>query len=275
MRTRTFDPIRALGKARPRRALVALVAPACAAALVLAASPALSAPTRTGSSPSITPRTGRPFVPEAGDWEGTAGGFPASFELRYAAGTSSPRGYVFDTVLALLPAGCPVSPAHYSEDLISAARPTPIQASGSFGLARLGFDGGLRGAGSALLSTRYRSGSCSGRLTWHMHPARRAAVQDGRWQATISGGEQAVFHVRAGGRLATAIALPAALARCGGPAGGVDLFIGTSGQAKLTRPDLRISIMFSGHSARGRIDGGRGCPGGPLRLAAQLQRLAR
>jgi hypothetical protein len=270
MRTRRFDPIRAFGDARRGWAVVAL---AGLSALAFSAAPALSAPTRAGSSPpSITPGTGRPFVPATGDWEGTVSGFPASFDVRYDARNPRAPGYAFDKVLALVPAGCPVNPARYAEDVISAARPSPIQASGSFGLARLGFDGRLQGPASAVLSTRYRSGSCSGRLTWHMRPARRASVPDGRWRATFGDGERAVFGVRSGGRLATAIALPAALARCGGPAGGVDLFIGPSGQATLNRPDLRISIQFSGPRAYGRIDGGRRCPGGSLRVAAQLQK---
>src|ERR1700742_4114909 len=60
----------------------ALTVAALAAAMATAtcAAPAPAQPSKP-TPPAVVPAQGRPFVPVQGDWEGTAGGFEASFNL--------------------------------------------------------------------------------------------------------------------------------------------------------------------------------------------------
>jgi hypothetical protein len=218
----------------------------------------------------IKPVHGAPFVPKLGDWEGRANGFPVSFELLSVPRFKTKLGllpYGFTNMVVLEPNGCPPNPGDYSEDAVTGGQPATLGRHGGFVLTRFGFDGGLAGTRSALLAKSYRlssGGRCSGRLVWHLHPANRAAVPDGRWKAHFSDGESSAFTVLAGGRLATKIALPHALARCGGPVGALDVFIGARGNAAFTQSKLQLGVHFSGASATGKLS----VPGASCRHAS-------
>jgi hypothetical protein len=250
----------------------------CAASLAIVAAPAVSAPAKAqpggqagpGSRASIRPHRGKPFVPALGDWEGTVNGFPASFDLRYD-GSRSGQKYGFDDVVALSPDVCPVTGTRYEVDVIASLRQTRLGGAGSLGLDGFGFGGGFTGAKTASLSKAYHLGSCSGRLTWRMHPSRRQPVQDGTWKLSFTDGESSQFQVVGRGRLATPITLPDELARCNQVSGEVATFIAANGAAKVSQPNVRLSMTFSRRSATGRLNGGgHGCPGGPFRLNAKL-----
>jgi hypothetical protein len=229
----------------------------------------------SGNHPSISVPGGGRFVPALGDWEGTANGFPASFRLSYGPDANGDLNYGLDRLVALRPAGCPVSSSRYSEDVISARRLNPFGAAGSLGLSRFKFGGAMQGARKATLSTRYRVGGCSGTLTWHMRPATRTPVQDGVWRLHYSGGGSSRFRVQSGGRLASQIDVPAALERCNGVSGQYDLFIGPNGRAGISRPRLRASIRFSRRGGSGQVDDpGGGCANGPFRFTVSGPRSA-
>jgi hypothetical protein len=222
----------------------------------------------SGNLPSISPAHGKRFVPALGDWEGTANGFPASFRLSYGRDSRGNLSYGLDTLVALRPAGCPVSSSRYAEDVISSTRVNPLGRAGSLGLSRFGFGGAMRAARTATLSTRYRLGSCSGTLNWHMHPATRTPVQDGLWHLHYPGGESSSFRVQAGGRLASQIDVAPALKRCNGVSGQYDLFIGPNGRAGTSQRGLRASIRFTRRGGSGQIDGaGSGCAKGPFHFS--------
>jgi hypothetical protein len=251
----------------PRRARVSTIA--CLAslgALALVASPALSA-----QAPTINPGQGKPFVPTLGDWEGTANGFPASFSLVHT-NRGGVRGYGINDVVALRPNGCPTASYRYSEAVIQSKLGAPLGSGGSLGLSRFGFGGNFVGARSATMSGRYRSGSCSGKLSWNMHPAKRTLVQAGAWRVRFADGESGSFNVLASGRLASSIEVPSALTSCDGVTGAVDLFIGTSGLAKVSQPNVHASIQFGRRSATGVFNaGGQGCADGPFHFTASLK----
>ncbi len=264
------------------RAAAVAVSVTAAVSLWVTASVALSKPAATSAqagspppsssaSPTITPRPGRSFAPTLGDWEGTAAGFPASFELSLA-GVRATSGYALNHVVALRPDRCPTTPGRYSEAVIEAARGLPVSPKGALDLERFGFGGRLHAPRAATLTAGYRSsGACSGKLVWHMHPVRRRSVDDGVWRLRFGDGETGRFHVLAGGRLVSSIRLPSALARCNGATGAIDLFIAASGLAQVSQPDVRAAIRFRRRTAIGTVDsGGRGCPGGPLHLTASL-----
>jgi hypothetical protein len=215
--------------------------------------------------PTVSSKSGHRFAPALGDWEGTANGFPASFRLRFGGAPSGGRTYGLDELVALSPVGCPVSSSHYAEHVLSSRLVNPLGRSGSLGLSKFGFGGDLFGARSATLSRRYRTGSCSGTLTWHMRPAVRRPVQDGLWQMRDAAGHSSVFRVQAAGRLATRIEIPAAVTRCSGVSGRLDLFIGPGGLATISQRRMRMSIRFTRRDGTGQIDG-RGCANGPLRF---------
>jgi hypothetical protein len=228
--------------------------------------------TSQGSSrPPITLRSGTSFRPTLGDWEGTVNGLPASFQLSY--GQTRSAGYGIDDLVALRPAGCPATAGHYVEDVIASTVATPLRAHGSLGLSRLKFGGSLSGGRTATLTRRYRVGGCTRTLRWTMHPATRRAVTDGVWKVSYNGGGSGRFHVLAGGRLATALAVPTAMTRCNGLAGKFDLFIGPSGTARLSQTGLRATIQFTRRGGNGRINSdGAGCAGGPFRFRVSLTR---
>jgi hypothetical protein len=268
-------------------ALAALAALAALGAGVFAAVPmsaASTSPSGTTSTapvaqvvtpkPSIRPHKGKSFIPALGDWEGTANGFPASFDLRYDPKLPHRRAvpqYGIAQLVTLRPSSCPVTRSRYRETLVTGKIPIEIGPYGSLGLSRFGFGGSFTKRVAATLSARYRSGSCSGTQTWNMRPAMRAQVDDGAWRMQFRDGESDGFNVQAGGRLATSIKLPQALTACNGIEGNVDLFIAANGRAQLSQRNLHVSMRFSRKTASGQLDtGGSGCPHGPIRFIAKI-----
>jgi hypothetical protein len=79
-------------------------------------------------------------------------------------------------------------------------------------------------------------------------------------------GERSTFHVRAGGRLATAIPLPRAIATCNGLQGRLDVFIGTQGGSAITESGVTLKLRFANGHASGTLSA-TGCHG-PLRATA-------
>lgn len=262
-----------------RRIMVVTAIAAFALALVgsipTGAQPRSAAAHASATSPPadqtpIKPVHGAPFVPKLGDWEGRANGFPVSFELLSVPRFKTKLGllpYGFTNMVVLEPNACPPNPGHYGEDSITVGHPATLGRHGGFALTRFGFGGGLRGTRNALLEKTFKlssGGHCSGRLVWRLHPANRATVRDGRWKAHFSDGESSTFTVQGGGRLATKIPLPKALARCGGPVGAVDAFIGARGNAAFTQAKLELGVHFSGASATGKLS----VPGASCRHAS-------
>jgi hypothetical protein len=244
--------------------LAAVTASSTAAVTPPAFEPAKPAP------PAIVPRQGASFVPVQGDWEGTAAGFDASFNLVVVAGRQQRAGvpqYGIENLVILRPRACPPDPMHYGESIISGRLPSALGGHGALGLHRFGLEGALTSKRSATLTSRYSLASCHGTLTWHMHPAVRRTVANGNWTLRYSSGEHSAFHVQGGGRLATAIRLPSSIGRCNGLQGTIDLFIGTQGGAGFTQSGVGLALRFANGKATGTLTAG-GCPGGPLRLSA-------
>jgi hypothetical protein len=243
--------------ARPLRA-------AAPASRVLAAQPAKPTP------PAVHPTHGRPFIPIQGDWEGTANGFAASFDLVVDAVHQQRAGvpqYGIQDLVMLRPFACPPDPAHYRESILGGRLPSVLGDHGSLGLSRFGLQGEFDGTRSATLQGGYTLPSCHGMLTWHMHPAVRHTVANGTWTVRYASGEQSSFQVQAGGRLATAIRLPRAIASCNGLQGTLDVFIGTQGGSAITQSGVTLRLRFANGSAKGTLSA-RGCKGGPLRVTA-------
>src|ERR1700753_2569151 len=143
-----------------------------AAALTAATASATSAqPTRAPASPprvsagqpakptppAIVPRDGQSFVPVQGDWEGTAGGFSASFNLvldtvrRQRAGVPQ---YGIEDLVMLRPLACPADPAHHGESIVGGRLPSVLADHGALGLSRFGLRGGFTGTRPAPPHTR-------------------------------------------------------------------------------------------------------------------------
>jgi hypothetical protein len=225
--------------------------------------------------PPIRPHTGKSFIPVLGNWEGTANGFPASFDLRYDSKLPHRRGvpqYGITQLVTLRPSTCPVTRSRYRETLVTGRNPTEVGGFGSLGLTRFGFAGSFTKGTAAALSARYRNGSCSGTQVWHMRPVMRSRVDDGAWRLQFRDGESDIFNVQAGGRLATSIKLPQALTACNGIEGNVDLFIAANGRAQLSQRDVRVTMSFSRKTATGQLDaGGHGCSHGPINFTAKIQ----
>lgn len=218
--------------------------------------------------PAIQPKHGRPFIPVQGDWEGTANGFAASFNLVLDAVHQQRAGvprYGIQDLVMLRPLACPPDPAHYGESILGGRLPSALGDHGSLGLSRFGLLGQFTGNRSATLQARYSLRACHGMLTWHLRPAVRRTVADGTW-TLHSGSEQSTFRVRAGGRLATAIRLPKAIATCNGLQGTLDVFIGTQGGSSITQSGVTLKLRFSNGTATGTIGAG-GCDGA-FRLTA-------
>jgi hypothetical protein len=272
MRVAEDSPGRRPGHRRLRAPIACLALGGLALVSTAAASPA---PTPAGAEVAaaarIRPPHGKPFAPAVGDWEGTAGGFPASFKLTNVPSFRVQLGlppYGFSNLVTLNPDSCPARSGRYSEDALTSAHPSPVKRQGGFGLERFGFAGGLTGARRALLVRRFKVGGCSDRLTWHMHPAHRAPVRDGRWKVHYADGESGSFRVESGGRLAVHIVIPASLGKCGGPVGASDLFIGPRGQAAIHQAKLSLVMHFKRQTATGKVsDPARKCVR-PLGLTA-------
>jgi hypothetical protein len=237
--------------------------------------PALSAPASAThpakpAPPAIVPSHGRSFVPVQGDWEGTANGFTASFNLVLDAVRQQRAGvpmYGIQDLVMLRPLACPPDPVHYGESIIGGRLPAVLGDHGALGLSRFGLGGGFTGRRAATLEGRYSRPSCQGTLIWHMRPAVRRTVANGSWMLRYSSGERSTFHVQAGGRLATAIRLPAAIATCNGLQGTLDVFIGTRGGSSITQSGVSLRLRFANGKATGTLSAS-GCKGGPLRVTA-------
>jgi hypothetical protein len=201
-----------LGCANTRRAprrlslAAALGAAALGAAAILAAataSQARPAALAKPSPPAVQPRSGHPFIPVQGDWEGTANGFAASFNLvldmmaRQRAGVPQ---YGIQDLVTLRPVSCPPAPAHHAESIVGGRLPSPLGGHGSLGLARFGLQGSITGARSATLSGTYPLRGCRPTITWHMHPAKRRTVAAGTWTINWAGTEHSTFRIQAGDR---------------------------------------------------------------------------
>jgi hypothetical protein len=220
--------------------------------------------------PAIVPAHGRSFIPVQGDWEGTANGFSASFNLVLDAMDQQRAGvpqYGIEDLVMLRPLACPADPARYGESILGGRLPSVLGNHGALGLSRFGLAGRFTGKRSATLQARYSLHGCHGTLTWHMHPSVRPTVANGSWTLRYSGGEHSTFRVRAGGRLATGIHLPGSIATCNGLEGTLDVFIGTQGRSAITQSGVALKLRFANGSAAGTLSAD-GCKGGPLRVTA-------
>ncbi len=255
-------------------AVLASPAPATAAAPVGAtATAAARSPAKAPAAlPTVQPKTGPAFVPVLGDWEGTARGFAASFQLTYDPALRRRRGvsrYGISHVVVLSPNACPVRASADGAEMIGGPTPGAIGGFGSLGLTPFGLAGALTGARTATLSQAIALPACRGTLTWHMHPEQRRPVQDGRWTAHFAHGQTESFTVAAGGRLAVSLRLPPLLTACNGLSGAINLFIGPGGLAAYAGASVDARVSFAGASAIGTLDApGAGCPGGPIRFTA-------
>ncbi len=253
---------------RLSRATVAVVAVLTTAAMAWLA-PAGGATARP-TPPAIQPPHGKSFIPVQGDWEGTARGFSASFNLVVDAVARRRAGvpqYGIEDLVMLKPLSCPPQAAHYGESFLGGRLPSVLGDRGSLGLARFGLDGALTGARSATLSARYSLPSCHGTLIWHLHPAVRHTVANGTWMVHYPDGESFPFRVRAGGRLATGIGLPHSISGCNGLEGSLDGFIGTRGRSSITQAGVTLTLRFANGHAAGTLSAS-GCKGGPGRVTA-------
>jgi hypothetical protein len=274
-----------LGRANTHRAVrwLAVSAAALSAGAVLIAAqasqasqarpralPQAASPTTHPAPPPVQPRSGQPFTPLQGDWEGTAGGFEASFDLvldaTRRAGAGTPQ-YGLQDLVVLRPLACPPSAAHHGEWFLTGRLPSALGRHGSLGLARFGLQGGFTGARSATLSTHYSLPGCRGTLTWHLHPAVRRTVADGTWVVHWAGGEHSRFRVQAGGRLATSIRLPRSIAACNGLSGTWDVFIGARGAAAISQGGVTLKLRFANGRASGTL-AATGCSQGAARVTA-------
>ncbi|HTU98088.1 MAG TPA: hypothetical protein VMF14_19715 [Solirubrobacteraceae bacterium] len=250
-------------------ALVVVGALAAATASTTSASTAAVVSPAKPTPPAVVPHHGRPFVPVQGDWEGTAGGFAASFNLVLDAARQQRAGvprYGISDLVILRPRDCPPDSTHYSESIISGRLPSALGNHGDLGLRNFGLGGALTGKRSATLESHYSLASCHATLTWHMHPAVRQTVANGSWTLHYSSGERSTFHVQGGGRLASSIRLPSAIVGCNGLQGTVDVFIGTQGRASFAQSGVGLALRFANGHATGTLSAS-GCAG-PLRLTA-------
>jgi hypothetical protein len=154
---------------------------------------------------------GHRFVPVTGDWEGTADGYPASFELSYAPFYSIPYG--LDDLVRMAPGSCPAGVYPSASPVIDGGGLADLDPGGSLGAGRYNVHGGLTGARTATLWSKISYAgpvppACVRRLTFRMHPARRMKVDDGTWSLRFTGGETQTLSVTAGGRLADPVAIP-------------------------------------------------------------------
>ena len=220
--------------------------------------------TTPGAAPPVTPPHGRPFTPTQGNWEGMARGYSASFQLGFEPGTGR---YVLTHLVLLRPNACPVNPALHSEFFLRPSARVALGTAGSLRFGSAGVSMALQGARTAVLTSTYRTGACAGTLTWHMRPARRAAVDDGTWTIRYGGGAPARFGIGSGGRLARAVPLPPVPAGCSGLRGALDLFISASGRSTITQNGVTVAMRFGRRIATGTLRIA-GCRAGSLRVRA-------
>lgn len=207
---------------------------------------------------------GHRFVPTTGDWEGTVHGFPMSFELVKEPG--SEPAYGFDNVVMFTPSTCPADTGNFVEETVDDSVVQPVNRGGSFGISRYGIFGGLTGARSSQLVTKftYPAGTnglkCPSRYVWHLRPSRRRAVQDGRWRLHFSDGETQTVGVHAGGRIVTGIRYPKALGSCESlwtsiVSSQLLLFVNPTGSASFTDPGvgLQVTLRFTRRAAVGQM----------------------
>jgi hypothetical protein len=232
-------------------------------------------PARVDTPPAIRPAHGKPFVPVQGDWEGTAAGLAASFQLSFDERLPQRPGiprYGFSQVVLLLPASCPVRAAVYNVEQAGTGVPTQIGAHGALALTKYGVTGTLTSPRTATMSVRYGSGGCHRTLTWTLHPASRVTVDDGSWTARFKDRELEPFVVTGAGRLAEGLNLPNLMRACGGVQGALVVFIGADGIATFDGADLKATLRFSATRAAGTLNSGSGCPGGPIHFSATRDR---
>ena len=256
----------------PSAAAIIIVVAALAAAMAstTSAQPAPAAQLARPTPPAIQPPHGRSFIPVQGDWEGTADGFAASFNLVVDAVKQQRAGvpqYGIQDLVMLRPLACPPDPAHYGESILGGRLPSVLGDHGSLGLERFGLEGAFSGKRAGTLQGHYSLPSCHGMLTWQLHPAVRGTVANGTWTLQYSGAARSTFVVRAGGRLATAIRLPDSIAACNGLQGTLDVFIGTQGRSAITQAGVTLKLRFSNGAATGTLSAA-GCKGAPLRVTA-------
>jgi hypothetical protein len=231
--------------------------------------PAHSTPT----GPPISLGGGKSVTPTLGDWEGTVGGLPASFDLtrdpRRAGGSAPPYG--IDELVAITPSACPVSPAQVREVQLKSSGPVRLGAQGALGLGHIGFGGELTGNRTATLTRAFHLAGCNGTQTWAMHPALRLPVSDGNWNLRMGSSPLGHFTVSDGGRLASAVPLSKDLELCEGLTGTVDVFIGPGGIATTDDPELQISLHFVKGVAHGTFTTrGKGCATRHIPVSAAL-----
>jgi hypothetical protein len=185
---------------------------------------------------------GHRFVPVTGDWEGTADGYPASFELSYAPFYSIPYG--LNDLVRMAPTSCPAGVLPPVSPVIDGGGLASLDPGGSLGADRYNVHGGLTGARTATLWSKITYAgtvppTCVRRLTFRMHPARRTKVDDGTWSLRYTGGGAQKLSVTGGGRLASPLAIPPSTDVCypnyptppGELGDSLQLFIGRSGVA--------------------------------------------
>jgi hypothetical protein len=208
---------------------------------------------------------GHRFVPVTGDWEGTADGYPASFQLLYEPGFSIP--YAVENLVRFEPGSCPNGVYPSVSPLIDSEGPASMASTGSFGVGKYDVYGGLTGTRSAhLWSTISYEGTaqpgCLDRLDLHMHPAHRDRVRSGTWLLRYTDVSQDV-KVVGGGRIVEGIGIPPETDRCypnyitppSGLGDQLEAFIGPTGQASNTFGYYGISVAlnFEANTAAGQM----------------------
>ncbi len=201
-------------------------------------------------------------------------GLPVSFSLRRDAAMQSRYG---------------LAPYAYTDLTVPELCPGPGQT--GFAGAQWGSAGAIRPSGvfddhrypvqftgprAATLVLHPRGAHCPGsRLVWHLGPAHRRTVLDGRWRLSYSDGESFPLFVDAGGRIADGLMEPASgLAACGYlGAGGGAYFIAADGSSSDTdaEDELSLRLSFTRSTASGAVTfSGPSCAATTLAVSATL-----
>lgn len=230
---------------------------AVAAVFLLAGSLAVAPPARARPRPAIVAH-GHRFVPDTGNWDGSApGGFAASFELGYKPSNAifgSPYSYgdllTFTPSFSPSPTGCPVAAESTAYGVVGEGALFALKREGGFGLTKSDLFGGIVGSTRAVLTQREQwppgaeFAQCPRSITWTFHPAPRRSVRDGSWALHLRGGETQMAKVLGGGRALNSVALPN-VGECGGGLGSVTLFISADGVAKFSEPGAITSVTIT------------------------------